>query len=46
MMTERHNAKDIRSNAVKGQRGGQPEPLSGSKKVKKANHVNQTNGEG
>ncbi|MCM2674637.1 small acid-soluble spore protein P [Alkalicoccobacillus plakortidis] len=45
-MTERHNAKDIRSNAGKAKNGGQPEPLSGSKKVKKANHVSQTNGEG
>ncbi|MDQ0206226.1 small acid-soluble spore protein P [Alkalicoccobacillus murimartini] len=45
-MTEHHNAKDSRRNAGKERRSGQPEPLSGSKKVKKSNHVNQTNGEG
>ncbi|BAB06020.1 small acid-soluble spore protein P [Halalkalibacterium halodurans] len=45
-MTERHTAKDIRKNAPKGENPGQPEPLSGSKKVKKRNHVSQTNGEG
>ena len=45
-MTEKHTGKDIRRNAPKGNPSGQPEPLSGSKKVKKRNQVSQTNGEG
>lgn len=44
-MTERHNAKDIRKNQSKDQKG-QPEPLSGSKKVKNRNHSRQNHGEG
>jgi small acid-soluble spore protein P (minor) len=45
-MTERHNAKDIRRNTPKGEKTGQPEPLSGSKKVKNRNHSRQNHGEG
>ncbi|MCM3713397.1 small acid-soluble spore protein P [Halalkalibacter oceani] len=45
-MTEKNTYKDQRRNAPRGADSGQPEPLSGSKKVKQANHVNQTNGEG
>lgn len=46
-MTERHTFKSQRRNQPKGKQGsGQPEPLSGSHKTKKANQVNQTNGEG
>ncbi|WP_017727457.1 small acid-soluble spore protein P [Halalkalibacterium ligniniphilum] len=45
-MTERNTFKDQRKNAPKGHNPGQPEPLDGSKKVKKANHVSNTNGEG
>lgn len=44
-MVERHNAKDIRRNAPKHE-SGQPEPLSGSKKVKNRNHSRQNHGEG
>lgn len=44
-MAEKNTFKDIRRNSPKGKEG-QPEPLSGSKKVKKRNQVNQTNGEG
>ncbi|RXI97879.1 small acid-soluble spore protein P [Anaerobacillus alkaliphilus] len=44
-MTEKNTYKDQRKNAPKGQNSGQPEPLSGSKKVKKHNHVSQTDGE-
>ncbi|KHF40493.1 small acid-soluble spore protein P [Halalkalibacter okhensis] len=43
-MTERNTYKDQRRNQPKT--SGQPEPLSGSKKVKKRNQVSQTNGEG
>lgn len=45
-MTEKHTGKDIRRNASKETPSGQPEPLSGSKKVKRRNQVSQTNGEG
>ncbi|TLS37439.1 small acid-soluble spore protein P [Pseudalkalibacillus caeni] len=44
-MTEKHNAKDIRRNASRNG-GSQPEPLSGSKKVKNQNHSRQNHGEG
>ncbi|HEX6923067.1 MAG TPA: small acid-soluble spore protein P [Bacillales bacterium] len=44
-MTERHNAKDIRRNSPKNA-SGQPEPLSGSKKVKNRNHSRANHGEG
>ncbi|MBB5174457.1 small acid-soluble spore protein P [Texcoconibacillus texcoconensis] len=43
---QRHNAKDPRRNAQKGAPSHQPEPMKGSKKTKKANHVSQTDGEG
>lgn len=45
-MRESNTSKDQRRNQPKNQQSGQPEPLSGSKKVKKANHVGQTDGEG
>lgn len=44
-MAEKNTFKDIRRNSPKQVQGGQPEPLSGSKKVKKRNHVGQTDGE-
>lgn len=34
-MAEKNTFKDIRQNSPKGMKGGQQEPLSGSKKVKK-----------
>lgn len=39
----KNDGKDIRKNAPKGQNSGQPEPLSGSKKVKNRNHTRQNN---
>ncbi|MDQ0257528.1 small acid-soluble spore protein P (minor) [Evansella vedderi] len=45
-MTEKNTYKDQRRNASKNKPSGQPEPLSGSHKVKKRNHVPQTDGEG
>ncbi|MBU9712387.1 small acid-soluble spore protein P [Evansella tamaricis] len=45
-MTEKNTYKDQRRNSPKNKRSGQPEPLSGSHKVKKRNHVSQTDGEG
>ena len=45
-MAEKNTFKDQRRNQPKGQNEGQQEPLSGSKKVKKRNHVGQTDGEG
>ncbi|MFC0471856.1 small acid-soluble spore protein P [Halalkalibacter kiskunsagensis] len=44
-MAEHNTYKDQRRNAPKGPNPGQPEPMKGSKKVKKANHVGQTDGE-
>ncbi|WP_100404226.1 small acid-soluble spore protein P [Bacillus solitudinis] len=44
-MVERNTSKDQRRNSPKGAQG-QPEPLSGSKKVKQANHTRQNHGEG
>ncbi|TSB45162.1 small acid-soluble spore protein P [Alkalicoccobacillus porphyridii] len=44
-MTQRHKEKG-KGNTGRANNPGQPEPLKGSKKVKKANHVSQTNGEG
>ncbi|OEH92489.1 small acid-soluble spore protein P [Bacillus solimangrovi] len=38
---ERNTGKDIRKNAHNGETSGQPEPLSGSKKVKNQNHSRQ-----
>jgi small acid-soluble spore protein P (minor) len=46
LMAEKNSFKDIRKNAPKGENPGQPEPMSGSKKVKKRNHVGATDGEG
>ncbi|MBP1080135.1 MULTISPECIES: small acid-soluble spore protein P [Bacillus] len=42
-MTNKNSGKDIRKNAPKGHQlgPGQPEPLSGSKKVKNRNHSRQ-----
>ncbi|RFU68442.1 MULTISPECIES: small acid-soluble spore protein P [unclassified Bacillus (in: firmicutes)] len=37
----KNDAKDIRNNAGKVPHSGQPEPLSGSKKVKNRNHSRQ-----
>ncbi|MCK6257127.1 small acid-soluble spore protein P [Fictibacillus sp. KIGAM418] len=43
-MTEHNRFDDIRKNAPKGENPGQPEPLSGSKKVKNRNHTRQKHG--
>ncbi|AGT31658.1 acid-soluble spore protein P [Geobacillus genomosp. 3] len=40
-MTNKNDGKDMRKNAPKGDNPGQPEPLSGSKKVKNRNHTRQ-----
>ncbi|MBD8068186.1 small acid-soluble spore protein P [Bacillus sp. PS06] len=40
-MTNKNTGGDIRKNAPKGHNSGQPEPLSGSKKVKNRNHSRQ-----
>ncbi|WP_342493523.1 small acid-soluble spore protein P [Bacillus sp. FSL W7-1346] len=40
-MTNKNTGKDIRQNSPKEDQGGQPEPLSGSKKVKNRNHTRQ-----
>ncbi|UCZ51600.1 small acid-soluble spore protein P [Bacillus shivajii] len=45
-MTEKNTYKSQRRNSAKNARSGQPEPMSGSHKVKKHNHVGQTDGEG
>ncbi len=39
----KNDGKDMRKNAPKGDNPGQPEPLSGSKKVKNRNHSRQKN---
>ena len=39
----KNDGKDIRKNAPKGHQSGQPEPLSGSHKVKNRNHSRQKN---
>lgn len=44
-MGEKNTFKDIRRNSPK-ENGGQPEPLSGSKKVKNHNHTRQKNNQG
>ncbi|HET7580495.1 MAG TPA: small acid-soluble spore protein P [Bacillales bacterium] len=44
-MTEHHNPGGSRKNTPK-RAGGQPEPLSGSKKVKNRNHSRANHGEG
>lgn len=45
-MAEKNDFKDMRRNAPKDSEGGQPEPLSGSKKVKNHNHSRQKNNKG
>ncbi|MFJ5963238.1 small acid-soluble spore protein P [Bacillus sp. NPDC093026] len=40
-MTNKKPGKDIRQNSPKEHHSGQPEPLSGSKKVKNRNHSRQ-----
>jgi small acid-soluble spore protein P (minor) len=40
-MTNKNTGTDMRKNAPKGDNPGQPEPLSGSKKVKNRNHTRQ-----
>ncbi len=44
-MAEKNTGKDIRRNQTKEQ-SGQPEPLSGSKKVKNRNHTRQKHNPG
>ncbi len=43
---EKNTYKDQRKNRRNDTQTGQPEPMSGSKKVKQKNHVSQTAGEG
>lgn len=43
---EKNKGRDIRQNSQKGTGGTQPEPLSGSKKVKNRNHSRQNNNPG
>ena len=45
-MMNKNDGKDIRKNAPKGDQNGQPNPLSGSKKVKNRNHTRQNHGGG
>jgi small acid-soluble spore protein P (minor) len=45
-MTNKNDRIDVRKNAAKGSNTGQPEPLSGSKKVKNHNHTRQKNNQG
>lgn len=44
-MAEKNTFKDIRKNSPK-EHTGQPEPLSGSKKVKNRNHTRNNHAEG
>lgn len=46
IVAEKNDFKDMRKNAPKGSNPGQPEPLSGSKKVKNRNHSRQKNNQG
>jgi small acid-soluble spore protein P (minor) len=47
MKMNKNDGKDIRKNAPKGHNNGsQPEPLSGSKKVKNRNHTRQKHNSG
>ncbi len=39
----KNDGNDIRKKAPKGENSSQPEPLSGSKKVKNRNHTRQKN---
>ncbi len=43
-LTNKNNGKDMRKNAPK--QSGQPEPLSGSHKVKNRNHTRQKHNQG
>jgi small acid-soluble spore protein P (minor) len=43
-MVNKNDGKDMRKNAPKGNQSGQPEPLSGSHKVKNRNHSRQNQG--
>jgi small acid-soluble spore protein P (minor) len=45
-MSNKNTGKDMRKNAPKGDNPGQPEPLSGSKKVKNHNHTRQKHNSG
>ena len=45
-MAEKNTGKEIRKNATKGDNPGQPEPLSGSHKVKNRNHTRQKHNKG
>ncbi|MBA4538571.1 small acid-soluble spore protein P [Bacillus aquiflavi] len=45
-MMNKNDGKDMRKNAPKGEQSGQPEPLSGSHKVKNRNHTRQKNNAG
>ncbi|WP_419883984.1 small acid-soluble spore protein P [Peribacillus sp. B-H-3] len=42
----KNDGKDIRRNAPKGEKSGQPAPLSGSHKVKNRNHSRQKHNSG
>ncbi|AKP47208.1 MULTISPECIES: small acid-soluble spore protein P [Bacillus] len=42
----KNDGKDMRKNAPKGHHTGQPEPLSGSHKVKNRNHTRQKHNPG
>ncbi len=47
MKMNKNDGKDMRKNAPKGHNNGsQPEPLSGSKKVKNRNHTRQKHNSG
>lgn len=41
ILMNKNDGKDMRKNAPKGEQSGQPEPMSGSKKVKNRNHTRQ-----
>ena len=46
-MANKNDGKDMRRNSPKGEyTSSQPEPLSGSKKVKNHNHTRQKNNQG
>ncbi|MCU9614681.1 small acid-soluble spore protein P [Caldibacillus lycopersici] len=45
-MVNKNDARSIRKNGDKGEHGTQPEPLSGSKKVKNHNHSRQNHNPG
>ncbi|RSK27135.1 small acid-soluble spore protein P [Bacillus sp. HMF5848] len=45
-MAEHNDFKDMRRNSPKANKGSQPAPLSGSKKVKNRNHTRQKHNQG